>query len=107
LFENFYFCGVNFFKKKIIFVCCQESFFGKNYILGYNVDKILVEEVPLCTTALAEGAYLAQWRYKESERAKMPKLIEPIGGAKDDWMAGLNAAKGAVVKFLRSGNLEN
>lgn len=60
---------------------------------GYQVDKVLMEEVPLCVSALAEGAYLAQWRYKDSEMAKMPKHIEPISGAKDDWMAGLNAAK--------------
>ena len=45
------------------------------------------------TQAFAEGAYLAQWRYKESELAKMPKHIEPISGAKDAWIAGLNVAK--------------
>lgn len=53
-----------------------------------------MEEIPGCVQALAEGAYLAQWRYKEAEMAKMPKCIEPIPGAKDEWMAGVNAAKG-------------
>jgi len=64
-----------------------------NSLKGFNVDSIKMEEIPGCVQALAEGAYLAQWRYKEADMAKMPKCIEPIPGAKDEWMAGVNAAK--------------
>jgi len=64
-----------------------------NALKGYNVDSVKMEELPNCTAALAEGAYLAQWRYKDAERAKLPKCIEPITGAKDEWMRGCNAAK--------------
>ena len=60
---------------------------------GFKVDSVKMEEVPLCVGALAEGAYLAQWRYKPADMAKMPKCIEPIGGAKEEWIAGCNAAK--------------
>lgn len=60
---------------------------------GFGVAKVLFQEIDGLTQAFAEGAYLAQWRYKESELAKMPKHIEPISGAKDAWIAGLNVAK--------------
>jgi len=60
---------------------------------GLKVAKVLMELLPGCETAQAEGAHLAQWRYKETEMEKMPKLIEPIGGAQDPWMTGVRNAK--------------
>ena len=80
---------INEVEQKILRVC-----------IGFNVDSIKMEEIPGCVQALAEGAYLAQWRYKEAEMAKMPKCIEPIPGAKDEWMAGVNAAKGWLSNFF-------
>lgn len=52
----------------------------------------MFENVPNCTRALSEGAHLAQWRYKESDRLRMPQDLQPMSES-DEWQEGANNAK--------------
>ena len=60
-----------------------------------------------CDIAVAEGSHLAQWRYKATELEKMPKLIEPISGAKDEWGIGyIFASITDILDFIYENRLK-
>merc|ERR1711935_278767 len=62
-----------------------------NSLEGFGIDNVIVESVEGCNMALAEGALLAQHRYKQSDMDKMPKNIEPASKSAE-WDAGVNNA---------------
>ena len=51
-----------------------------------------MESLPNCVTAVAEGAFLAQWRYKSSDKSKMPREIQPMSDCAE-WRMGETDAK--------------
>ena len=56
--------------------------------LGYNIDVVLMENLPNCISALAEGSHLAQWRYKHGDRDQMPLEIRAITDC-SEWNEGV------------------
>jgi len=63
-----------------------------NSLKGYGIETTILESVEGCNTAIAEGALLAQHRYKQSDMEKMPKNIEPASKSAE-WETGCNNAK--------------
>merc|ERR1711962_1786509 len=62
-----------------------------NALKGLKIQKVVMEEVEGCNTALAEGAFLAQHRYKDSDKDKMPMDIAQAK-SNSDWETGKNNA---------------
>ena len=63
-----------------------------NALKGYSVETCIFEAVEGCNTAIAEGAFLAQHRYKQTDKDKMPLNIEPASKSAE-WDSGANNAK--------------
>merc|ERR1719197_1860690 len=62
-----------------------------NALKGLKIQKVVMEEVEGCNSALAEGAFLAQHRYKDSDKDKMPLDIAQAK-SNSDWETGKNNA---------------
>jgi len=62
-----------------------------NALKGLKIQKVVMEEVEGCNMALAEGAFLAQHRYKDSDKDKMPLDIAQAK-SNSDWETGKNNA---------------
>merc|ERR1712227_119639 len=62
-----------------------------NALKGLKIQKVIMEEVEGCNMALAEGAFLAQHRYKDSDKDKMPLDIAQAK-SNSDWETGKNNA---------------
>jgi aminopeptidase len=66
-----------------------------NAMKGFKIDTVIFEDLPNCSRAIAEGAYLAQWRYRKTDQEKMPQNIQlkEESDVNSEWDKGMHAAR--------------